>query len=290
MTTGWRCAPTSTPSAACSRSRASPTGARARSPCSRAAPQVSRDGEDQASARVARGDRRLAVRRAARANADGEPLVRPARQPPDGAHLQRHARAARRDRPDRGQRPLPAPAGRLVPGAPPALGRGGRPRPPRAHGRRRLRPVQARGLRAPADRRARRNRRRSRAQPAPLPAGARPRPRTPRRRGARASTRCGPRRRAGIESTSAAASACCWTGSSTAWAPAGARRRASTRCSAALEARPASSTLLLGEGFRASEASTERATEKALESSAEVVVIHHHDLGPHDGIAALLRY
>jgi peptide chain release factor subunit 1 len=48
-------------------------------------------------------------------------------------------------------------------------------------------------------------------------------------------------------------------------------------------------TLLLGEGFRASEVA-ERATEKALESSAEVVVIRHHDLGPHDGIAALLRY
>ena len=34
----------------------------------------------------------------------------------------------------------------------------------------------------------------------------------------------------------------------------------------------------------------ERATEKALESSAEVVVVRHHDLSPHDGIAALLRY
>ena len=34
----------------------------------------------------------------------------------------------------------------------------------------------------------------------------------------------------------------------------------------------------------------ERATEKALESSAEVVVVRHHDLTPHDGIAALLRY
>jgi peptide chain release factor subunit 1 len=48
-------------------------------------------------------------------------------------------------------------------------------------------------------------------------------------------------------------------------------------------------TLLLGEGFREREVA-ERATEKALESSAEVVVIRHHDLGPHDGIAALLRY
>ena len=48
-------------------------------------------------------------------------------------------------------------------------------------------------------------------------------------------------------------------------------------------------TLLLGEGFRASGVA-ERATEKALESSAEVVVIRHHDLGPHDSIAALLRY
>ena len=48
-------------------------------------------------------------------------------------------------------------------------------------------------------------------------------------------------------------------------------------------------TLLLGEGFRASGVA-ERATEKALESSAEVVVIRHHDLSPHDGIAALLRY
>ncbi len=48
-------------------------------------------------------------------------------------------------------------------------------------------------------------------------------------------------------------------------------------------------TLLLGEDFGASGAA-ERATEKALESSADVVVIRHHDLGPHDGIAALLRY
>jgi peptide subunit release factor 1 (eRF1) len=48
-------------------------------------------------------------------------------------------------------------------------------------------------------------------------------------------------------------------------------------------------TLLLGEGFRASGVA-ERATEKALESSAEVVVVRHHDLTPHDGIAALLRY
>jgi peptide chain release factor subunit 1 len=44
--------------------------------------------------------------------------------------------------------------------------------------------------------------------------------------------------------------------------------------------------LLLAEDFRASE----RATEKALGSSAEVVVVRHHDLSPHDGIAALLRY
>ncbi len=48
-------------------------------------------------------------------------------------------------------------------------------------------------------------------------------------------------------------------------------------------------TLLLGEGFRASGVA-ERATEKALECSAEVVVVQHHDLTPHDGIAALLRY
>jgi len=48
-------------------------------------------------------------------------------------------------------------------------------------------------------------------------------------------------------------------------------------------------TLLLAEDFRASGVA-ERATEKALESSAEVVVIRHHDLGKHEGIAALLRY
>ncbi len=48
-------------------------------------------------------------------------------------------------------------------------------------------------------------------------------------------------------------------------------------------------TLLLAEGFRASGVA-ERATEKALETSAEVVVIRHHDLSRHDGIAALLRY
>lgn len=48
-------------------------------------------------------------------------------------------------------------------------------------------------------------------------------------------------------------------------------------------------TLLLAEDFRAS-GIAERATEKALESSAEVVVVRHHDLTSHDGIAALLRY
>jgi len=48
-------------------------------------------------------------------------------------------------------------------------------------------------------------------------------------------------------------------------------------------------TLLLAADFRATGVA-ERATEKALESSAEVVVVRHHDLGPHDGIAAILRY
>ena len=48
-------------------------------------------------------------------------------------------------------------------------------------------------------------------------------------------------------------------------------------------------TLLLAADFRAS-GIAERATEKALESSAEVAVVRHHDLSPHDGIAALLRY
>jgi peptide chain release factor subunit 1 len=48
-------------------------------------------------------------------------------------------------------------------------------------------------------------------------------------------------------------------------------------------------TLLLDAGFPTRDVA-ERATEKALASSAEVVVIRHHDLGPHDGIAALLRY
>ena len=48
-------------------------------------------------------------------------------------------------------------------------------------------------------------------------------------------------------------------------------------------------TLLLAEDFRASGVA-ERATEKALESSAEVVVVRHHDLSAHDRIAALLRY
>jgi peptide subunit release factor 1 (eRF1) len=48
-------------------------------------------------------------------------------------------------------------------------------------------------------------------------------------------------------------------------------------------------TLLLAEDFRASGVA-ERATGKALETSAAVVVVRHHDLGPHDGIAALLRY
>ena len=48
-------------------------------------------------------------------------------------------------------------------------------------------------------------------------------------------------------------------------------------------------TLLLAEDFRGSGVA-ERATEKALESSADVVVVRHHDLAAHDGIAALLRY
>ena len=65
-------------------------------------------------------------------------------------------------------------------------------------------------------------------------------------------------------------------------------RRAPTTCSAASR-RARVDTLLLAEDFRASGVA-ERATEKALESSAEVVVVRHHDLGPHDGIAALLRY
>src|SRR5215211_4564367 len=54
----------------------------------------------------------------------------------------------------------------VVAGALPALRRRGRPRPPGAHRRRRLRPVQARRVRAPADRRARGDGRRPRA-PAP---------------------------------------------------------------------------------------------------------------------------
>src|SRR5215210_234902 len=48
-------------------------------------------------------------------------------------------------------------------------------------------------------------------------------------------------------------------------------------------------TLLLAEGLRASGVA-ERATQKALASSAEVVIVRHHDLTSHDGIAALLRY
>jgi peptide chain release factor subunit 1 len=48
-------------------------------------------------------------------------------------------------------------------------------------------------------------------------------------------------------------------------------------------------TLLLGAELRASGVA-ERAAEKALESSAEVVVVRHHDLTSHDHIAALLRY
>src|SRR5215211_4732258 len=49
-------------------------------------------------------------------------------------------------------------------------------------------------------------------------------------------------------------------------------------------------TLLLSEDFRAGGSVAERAMEKALESSARVVVVRHHDLTAHDGIAALLRY
>jgi len=49
-------------------------------------------------------------------------------------------------------------------------------------------------------------------------------------------------------------------------------------------------TLLLSEGFRAGGGVAERAMEKALESSADVVVVRHHDIAEHDGIAAVLRY
>jgi peptide subunit release factor 1 (eRF1) len=49
-------------------------------------------------------------------------------------------------------------------------------------------------------------------------------------------------------------------------------------------------TLLMSEDFRAGSGVAERAMEKALESSADVVVVRHHDLTEHDGIAAVLRY
>src|SRR3954452_23855154 len=49
-------------------------------------------------------------------------------------------------------------------------------------------------------------------------------------------------------------------------------------------------TLLLSEDFRAGGGVAERAMEKALESSADVVVVRHHDIAEHDGIAAVLRY
>src|SRR5215210_4035106 len=49
-------------------------------------------------------------------------------------------------------------------------------------------------------------------------------------------------------------------------------------------------TLLLSEGFRAGGGVADRAMAKALESSAEVVVVRHHDIAEHGGIAAVLRY
>jgi peptide subunit release factor 1 (eRF1) len=49
-------------------------------------------------------------------------------------------------------------------------------------------------------------------------------------------------------------------------------------------------TLLLSEDFQAGGGVAERAMQKALDSSAAVVVVRHHDLTAHDGIAALLRY
>jgi peptide subunit release factor 1 (eRF1) len=49
-------------------------------------------------------------------------------------------------------------------------------------------------------------------------------------------------------------------------------------------------TLLLSEDFRAGNGVAERAMEKALETSATVIVVRHHDLTEHDGIAAVLRY
>jgi peptide subunit release factor 1 (eRF1) len=48
--------------------------------------------------------------------------------------------------------------------------------------------------------------------------------------------------------------------------------------------------LLLGEQPAAGGGVAERASEKALETSADVVVVRHHDLAAYDGIAALLRY
>jgi hypothetical protein len=46
----------------------------------------------------------------------------------------------------------------------------------------------------------------------------------------------------------------------------------------------------MSEDFRAGSGVAERAMQKALDSSAAVVVVRHHDLTAHDGIAALLRY
>ena len=131
-------------------------------------------------------------------------LVRAARQPPQRAPVHRHARAARGDRPVVGQRPLPAPPGRLVAAALRALGRGGRARPPRPTSPPwRSTCSRREDFEHRADRRAAGDAQRARAAAAPVsaraargPRAARRREREPRRRsaapppsGSRSSTR-----------------------------------------------------------------------------------------------------
>ena len=145
--------------------------------------------------RVARG-RRRARRASSRSCAAGigRALVRPARQPQDGADLHRRRPSGleevdqveddthgQHDQGGWSQAPLPA------------LRRAGEAQPPRRRARRALRPLQAAPVRPSAGRRARGARRRGRAAAAPVPARARSPASSTSTSRTRAPTTCGRR-------------------------------------------------------------------------------------------------
>ena len=104
--------------------------------------------------REPRGARPHGVRRAAGDAGHRRALDGAAHQPPRRAAVLRPRRLAGGDRPDRRRRALPARSGRLVAAQLPALGGEGGLRPPRAHGRAGVRPLQEARRRPRADRRA----------------------------------------------------------------------------------------------------------------------------------------